>query len=301
MERGAAAGHLDDLAVINLVPLMERTRGRPEIAIGLIDGPVAKEHTALTGENIREVPSKNSAVCSSTASNSCVHGTFVAGMLHGRRGSAAPSICPDCTLFVRPIFTETNVDRPGFGMNASPEELGEAVIDCLQSGVQIINLSVGLTQATSQGNRALEQALNLCAQRGVIVVAAAGNQGTVRSSVITRHPWVIPVVALGRDGRPTVFSNLGRSIGTQGIGAPGENVTSLRASGGFMTLSGTSVAAPFVTGALALLWSEFPGATGAQVKVAARRASTPGRTSILPAVLNALAAQRLMAAGVYTA
>jgi len=289
---------MEDLAVTNLVRLMQRTAGSPEIIIGLIDGPVAMDHDALAAENIRTVPSRNAAFCSHSGSNACIHGTFVAGILHARRGSAAPSICPGCTLLVRSIFVEALPRPAGAGSaSATSEELGEGIWDSVHSGAQLINLSVGLAQSSPKGDRALEHSLDYCGRKGVIVVAAAGNQGTVGSSVITRHPWVIPAVALGKDGRPTASSNLGRSIGTQGIGAPGENVTSLRASGGFMTLSGSSVAAPFVTGAIALLWSEFPGASAARVKLAARQASASGRAAILPALLNASAARELMAAG----
>jgi hypothetical protein len=49
--------------------------------------------------------------------------------------------------------------------------------------------------------------------RGVLFVAAAGNQGALGSSVITRHPWLIPVVACDRSGRVMAVSNLGASIG----------------------------------------------------------------------------------------
>ena len=91
------------------------------------------------------------------------------------------------------------------------------------------------------------------------MVAAAGNQGTVGSSAITRHPWVIAVIGCDLEGRPTTESNLGSSIGRGGLAAPGQNITSLGTNGKPQTSGGTSVAAPFVTGAIALLWSEFPG------------------------------------------
>src|SRR5438128_7013648 len=95
--------------------------------------------------------------------------------------------------------------------------------------------------------RALDHAL----QRGVLIVVAAGNQGTLGSSVITRHPWVIPVVAYDLRGRPMDQSNLGNSIGRRGLGAPGNAVTSLGAQGPPLTFAGTSAATPFVTGAIA--------------------------------------------------
>jgi subtilisin family serine protease len=61
-------------------------------------------------------------------------------------------------------------------------------------------------------------------------------------------------------------SNLGHSIGMRGLGAPGDAVTSLSTAGPPLTLGGTSVAAPFVTGAIALLWSKFSAATAAEIR-----------------------------------
>ena len=68
-------------------------------------------------------------------------------------------------------------------------------------------------------------------------------------------------------GRPIPESNLGRSIGSRGLTAPGEAITSLGPAGA-LTLGGTSVAVPFVTGAIALLLSEFPSVTPAEIRLA---------------------------------
>jgi subtilisin family serine protease len=136
----------------------------------------------------------------------------------------------------------------------------------------------------------LEEALNQAVRRSVIVVAAAGNQGTLGSSAITRHPWVIPVVACDPRGRPTNESNLGSSIGRRGLTAPGDAIISLSAEGQPLTLGGTSVAVPFVTGTIALLWSEFPAATAAQIKLAISQAYAPRRASVVPPLLDAATA-----------
>ena len=54
------------LDLVNLTPLMELTSGRPEIVIGLVDGPVVIGHPDLAGENIREIPGRiGGSVCSS--------------------------------------------------------------------------------------------------------------------------------------------------------------------------------------------------------------------------------------------
>src|SRR5205809_63970 len=94
------------LDLVKLTPVMNRIRGSPKITIGLIDGPVFLAHPDLANQNIQEVPGKFRGICARAESAACLHGTFVAGMLCARPGSAAPAICPECTLLVRPIFSE---------------------------------------------------------------------------------------------------------------------------------------------------------------------------------------------------
>jgi len=288
---------MNPLDLVKLTALMELTEGRPEITVGLIDGPVTVNHPDLIGGNIREIPGRVGGTCTQNSSSACMHGTFVAGILCGRRSSVAPAICPNCTLLVRPIFTETtpwNEEMP----SATSEELAAAIIDCIETGAHALNLSVALAQPSSKGERNLEQALDHAARRGVIIVAAAGNHGTIGSSTITRHPWVIPVAACDLQSRPINQSNLGNSIGRRGLSAPGDGITSLGAEEDKpLTLGGTSAAAPFVTGTIALLWSEFPAATAAAVKFAVTQAYAPRRTTIVPPLLDAWAAYKFMATG----
>jgi subtilisin family serine protease len=215
-------------------------------------------------------------------------------MLSGRRGSVAPAICPGCTLVVRPIFAETT-DLPLEMPSASPDELAVALADCVAAGANVINLSLAVGAPSLKREAALEAALDQATRRGIIVVAAAGNQGTIGSSAITRHPCVIPVVASDAGGRPLGECNLSRSIGRNGLSAPGDRITSLGAAGEPLTFGGTSAAAPFVTGAAALLWSEFPSASAAAVKYALLRGSAARRTSIVPPLLDAWAAYHALA------
>jgi hypothetical protein len=65
-----------------------------------------------------------------------------------------------------------------------------------------------LRRRSTSAAQKVEEALNHAARRGVIVVAAAGNEATLGSSIITRHRWVIPVVACDVQGRPINESNL---------------------------------------------------------------------------------------------
>jgi subtilisin family serine protease len=284
---------MDPLGMVKLTTLMERTSGSPEVKIGLIDGPVVIQHPDLAREHLQEIPGRHSSACAQAESTACLHGTFVAGILSARRNSRAPAICPECTLLVRPIFGEliSGAERMP---SATPRELAAAIIECIEAGARVINLSLALAQPSTSGERSLEDALDQAVRRSVIVVAAAGNQGTLGSSPITRHPWVVPVVACDGVGRPVNESNLGGSIGRRGLRAPGVGITSLGAEGQTLTLGGTSVAAPFVTGAAALLWSAFPSATAAHIKLAVTQGSTPRRASVVPPLLDAAAAYQLL-------
>jgi subtilisin family serine protease len=284
---------MDPLHLVRLPPLMSRGQGRHDVVVALIDGPVALDHPDLSQSTMKEIPGAVASSCSRRESVACMHGTFVAGMLVARRGAQAPAICPGCTLLLRPIFTENKTGN-GQMPSATPEELATAISETIGAGAKVINLSAALSQPSSRGELRLQRALDYAAQRRVLVVAAAGNQGTVGSSAITRHPWVIPVVACDLQGRPTAESNLGSSIGRWGLAAPGENIVSLGTDGKSQTSSGTSAAAPFVTGAIALLWSEFPRATAAQIKLAITQAGRLPRRAIAPPLLDVGAAYEAM-------
>jgi subtilisin family serine protease len=285
---------MNPLDLVKLTPLMALTSGRPEVVVGLIDGSVLKQHPELVGATIREISGELSGQCVETGSTACVHGTFIAGILSGTRNSAAPAICSNCTLLICPIFAETILGSEQIP-SATPADLAAAIIESIDAGARILNMSEAIAQPSSQGELELQEALDYALKRGVIVVAASGNQGTLGSSAITRHPWVIPVVACNLQGRPISYSNLGNSIGRRGLSAPGDRITSLGTEEKTVTLGGTSVATPFVTGAIALLWSEFPTATAAQVKLAVTQGNGFRRTTVVPPLLDAWAAYQVMA------
>lgn len=272
---------------------MDLTSGSPEVRVALIDGPVLLGHPELTRENIREVPRPDGEVYAPAQQIAFRHGTFVAGILSAQRGSAAPGICPNCTLLVRPIFIE--IPSTDFGLpSATPEELAAATVEVIEAGARVINLSVTIASLSSGRQRDLEQALGYAASHGVVVLAAAGNQGALGSTAITRHPWVIPVASCDLQGRPASHSNLGASIGRRGLSAPGEEITSLGLDEKPLTLGGTSAATPFVTGTIALLWSQFPNATATEIRLAVSQAHKTRRPTIVPPVLDALGAYQVL-------
>ena len=274
------------LDLVGLTALINRNSGTPNVAIGLIDGPVAMQHPELATQHVREISGNGRGTCNEPTSTACLHGTFVAGILSAKRGSVAPAVCPNCTLLVRPIFVETKTMN-GEMPSATPEELAQAIRDCLDAGARVLNVSAALAQTSIKSEPALEEALDHAAKCSAIVIVAAGNQGTLGGTALTRHPWVIPVASYDLQGRPLGHSNLGNSIGRRGLGAPGDGITSLGAAGKPVTWGGTSAAAPFVTGAVALLWSEFPNASAADIKLAISQTYSRRRNTVVPPLLNA--------------
>jgi subtilisin family serine protease len=287
-------GSMDPLELVGLPGLMALTQGRRDVVVGLVDGPVALDHPDLETGKIRTLPGIPGA-CREPGSEACRHGTFVAGILAARRGVRAPAIAPGCTLLVRPVFSETG---PARGLpSATPGQLAEAIVDCVDAGAWILNLSAALTEGSIEAQRELGEALEYTVRREVLVVVAAGNQGSLGGSVITRHPWTIPVVAYDQAGWPLAQSNLGRSMGSRGVGAPGEGVVSLAPQGKPVVSGGTSVAAPFVCGAAALLWSAFPSATAVEVRHALLSSLVGRRRTVTPPLLDAWRAYEVLSEG----
>ncbi len=193
---------------------------------------------------------------------------------------------------MRPIFTDaTSLDETP---STTPAELAQAILDCVEARARVLNISAALAPPFLKNEQALDKALTYAATRGVIVIAAAGNQRTLAGTTLTRHQWVVPVVSYDLRGRPSELSNLGHSIGRRGLGAPGDRITSLGTDGRPATSSGTSAAAPFVTGAIALLWSEFPSATASEVKGAVMHAHFRRRPTVVPPLLDAWGAYQAL-------
>jgi subtilisin family serine protease len=277
---------------------MEVSSGRPDILIGLIDGPIDLEHPAFHQSRIRTVRESQSVACKNSSSISCSHGTFVAGILCAKRTLSAPAICPSCEIILNPIFSEDSKNKDnnnkkedeGFFPSTNPEELAVAIIETIDAGAQIINLSLGLSTSSLTIYDRLQEAYDYALRKGVIIVVAAGNQGSIGDISLINHRWLIPVAGCNEDGRFDGTSNFGPSIGNRGVLAPGLNITSTYPGGQYTHMSGSSFAAPFVTGSIALLWSIFPNATPVEIIHSITRVVSFNRRSIIPPLLNAEAA-----------
>lgn len=140
----------------------------------------------------------------------------------------------------------------------------------------IANLSLG----GRSWNRAEADAVAAAYGRGIVPVAAAGNDGERDSaaSFPADLPHVLTVGSVGRDGQPSAFTTRSRAID---VAAPGEDVLTAVPPDGYTTARGTSVAAPFVSAALAWIWTQRPELDHTQlvelVRRTARDVGPPGR------------------------
>lgn len=283
------------LELVRLGSLMARTSGRPDVLVAVIDGPVLMEDPTLWGRKVQQL-GRAPATCERADSPACMHGTRVVSLLAAKRNSGTPAICPDCTLMVRPIFSENGSASTKGVPHATSGQLAEAIVESVDGGAKVLNLSVSVTGPLF-GQTALDEALIYAAAREVITVAAIGNEAVGWDSPLTRHPWVVPVTACDATGQPVDGSTGGSSVAKWGLRAPGQNIPSIDAAGKLSAVSGTSAAAPFVTGAAALLHSLFPRATGRTVKQALLGKRSGQRLSIVPPLLNAEAAYQSLVVG----
>lgn len=144
------------------------------------------------------------------------------GILAARRGSAAPTLCPGCTLLLRPVFCEA---PPGGSCPVlTPDGLATAVADAVEAGAWIVNLSLGVDGHALARSRPLDDAFDHARTHGVLVVVAAGNHGHVGPAPLLTHPWALPVTACDPLGGPLPGANLGIGIGRFGLRAPGLRV-----------------------------------------------------------------------------
>ena len=271
---------------------MNISNGHPDTSIGLIDGPVDFSHPAFQGSRIRTVRDSQLTACKNASDISCVHGTFIAGILCAKRALSAPAICPDCEIILNPIFREedttSNKTNNIIFPTATPGELADAIIETVDAGAQVINLSLGLSSSSLTTYDKLQQAYDYALDKRVIIVVSAGNQGNIGNISLINHQWLIPVAACDEDGRLDPISNFGPSIGNRGLMAPGVNIRSTYPGGQYAQMSGTGFTAPFVTGCIALLLSIFPNATPSAIIYSVIRCVLSNRRrSIIPSLLNA--------------
>jgi len=185
------------------------------------------------------------------------HGTFVAGIV-GARGDNGIGIAG--AAWQARLMAVKTMDGAGRGVAT---DTADGIRYAVDQGARILNLSVNGDAPDTVHREAIEYA----GARGAVVVASAGNQSrdidaTPSYPASWRFPYVVGVAATRQGGDLAAFSNRGPA--SLELAAPGEAVTSTTRGGDYGLGSGTSFAAPHVSGALALLAGARPdlGAAG---------------------------------------
>ena len=192
------------------------------------------------------------------------HGTHCAGII-GAEGDNDEGIAGiNWNVQVMPLKF---LGRGGFGTTADAIKAINYAIDRKKNGVnlRVINASWGSTQ----NSKALEDTIRAAGDAGILFVAAAGNNGTdndKRPHFPSNYdlPNVLSVAATDRTDALTSFSNFG--IKTVHIAAPGRDIESTWLGDAYRDASGTSMAAPHVAGVAALILSNEPNLTVAQLR-----------------------------------
>ena len=147
----------------------------------------------------------------------------------------------------------------GFG---SIEMISQAIIDATQDKVDVISMSLG---AKAQSPKVISDAIAFARRGNVIVLASAGNSN---EDAIDHMPssveGVIVVSAVDENLDKAKFSNTNTSL-ARPITAPGVNILSLKTGGGYVTMSGTSMSTPVVSGIVGMMRAMNPDITDDQV------------------------------------
>ena len=229
-----------------LSSLWSETLGDRNIKIAVLDGLVDRTHPSLQNANLTKLPTLvNDAVGGAMS----VHGTHITSVIFGQHDSSVLGIAPNCKGLIIPVFSDR---QPGF---LSQLDLARAINQAVEEGANVINISGGQLSDTGEAESILADAVKNCRDRGVLIVAAAGNDACQCLHVPAALPSVLAVGATNRQGLPFEFSNWGDAYQEQGILAPGEKISGAIPGEGTTQLSGTSFATPIVSGIVALLLS----------------------------------------------
>jgi subtilisin family serine protease len=195
------------------------------------------------------------------------HGTHTAGTIGAAGDNGVGVIGVDPVVSLMPVKF---IDSTG---NGSDSNAAAAIIYAANNGARVINASF-----SGDYSQAISDAIAYASSKGVLYVASAGNDGNANAlyPAATDQPNVISVAATDQNDKMPSWSSFGND--TVDLAAPGVNILSTWPGGGYQYLDGTSMAAPQVSGAAALLISQHPNATAATIKALLLSTVTPVST-----------------------
>lgn len=240
--------------------------GSSTVVVAVIDTGVAYENSTNRGKTFAQAPDFVSTTFvagydfvndSAHANDDNGHGTHVAATIAENTNNGIDGAGIAFATSIMPIKT---LDAEGSGAVA---DVVEGITFAVQNGAKVINLSLGASYAS----QSLQDAVAAAVNAGVVVVAAAGNDGASSLSLPAGYPGVISVAALGKSDTISSFSNYGTGLSLSAPGGDGsdyimqQTFSNLDAQNlpvdyttfGMVGYQGTSQAAPQVAAAAALL------------------------------------------------
>lgn len=191
-----------------------------------------------------------------------MHGTHVAGTIGavGNNRIGVTGVCWRVPLMCLKAFND--------GGEASLFDVLRALDYAIRHGARVINASWGMHQAS----QALHESISEAARHGVLLVAAAGNDRNDQAVYPAAYPEVIAVAATDAWDQRSVFSSYGAHVD---VAAPGELILSTIPGNRYEFSSGTSMAAPFVSGTAALVLHRFPTLEAGELRAVLANATDP--------------------------
>jgi len=242
---------------INLAGVDRTGRG---VKVGVLDTGVDSSHPDI-GRNVKGGMDIISGTASARDDNG--HGTHVSGTIAAlRNGVGVVGVAPDAS-----VYSVKVLDSRGSGKLSN---LVQGMEWCVSQQIKVVNLSL----SASKENQTFRDVVLAARRAGITMVCAAGNSGPSPNSVGYPARYVETIAVAAVDDRDSVpnFSSRGREIA---VSAPGVDVLSTWPGRRYRKSSGTSMAAPHVTGAVALMLEADPALTPSEVKSILQSTSVP--------------------------
>lgn len=225
------------------------------VKVCVIDTGYALGHPDLPGLGEGLTGESNTAEAGNWYQDGHGHGTHVAGTVAAiNNEQGVVGAAPGVGLHIVKIFADD-------GQWTYSSDLLEGISQCQDAGADVVNMSLGGYGATSTEEYAMRQ----FAREGMLLVAAAGNDGISTPQYPASYDDVISVAAVREDERWAPFSQHNYEVE---IAAPGLNVLSTYPGDQYAFSSGTSMASPHVSAIAARLWNAFPECSNATIREA---------------------------------